>query len=124
MSEPPPPGVPAGPAVPAAEVTGPLSPDRLATVLDDFEAWLAALSSQPGPPHDGQAQTPPAERIDLHTLLGQFLGLRHEVNLQTRAVRAQQEQNSETIEQLADALDLLRQKQEQPPMPSLEFKGF
>src|SRR5262249_38343591 len=50
----------------------------------------------------------PAEAIDLHTLLGQFLAVRQEVNLQTRAVRAQQEQNAETLRQLAAALDALR----------------
>ena len=49
--------------------------------------------------------------IDLHTLLGQFLAVRQEVNLQTRAVRAQQEQNNETLRQLSTALDALRQSQ-------------
>jgi molecular chaperone GrpE len=47
----------------------------------------------------------------LHTLLGQFLAVRQEVNLQTRAVRAQQEQNAETLRQLAAALDALREGQ-------------
>jgi molecular chaperone GrpE len=49
--------------------------------------------------------------IDLHTLLGQFIAVRQEVNLQTRAVRAQQEQNTETLRQLTTALDSLRQSQ-------------
>ena len=53
----------------------------------------------------------PGEAIDLHTLLGQFLAVRQEVNLQTRAVRAQQEQNAETLRQLAAALDALKQSQ-------------
>lgn len=48
---------------------------------------------------------------DLHTLLGQFVAVRQEVNLQTRAVRAQQEQNTETLRQLSAALDALRQSQ-------------
>jgi molecular chaperone GrpE len=63
----------------------------------------------------------------LHTLLGQFLALRHEVNLQTRAVRNQQEQNAETLRQLGAALDSLRavqaqieQSQEAPLRPLLE----
>ena len=34
--------------------------------------------------------------------------MRHEVNLQTKAVRAQQEQNSETLRQLGLALEVLR----------------
>ena len=50
---------------------------------------------------------PSGEPIDLHTLLGQFLAVRHEVNLQTKAVRAQQEQNAEALRQLSTALDAL-----------------
>jgi molecular chaperone GrpE len=52
-----------------------------------------------------------SEVIDLHTLLGQFIAVRQEVNLQTRAVRAQQEQNTETLRQLTAALEALRQSQ-------------
>jgi molecular chaperone GrpE len=57
-------------------------------------------------PPDGVPQAPAehAEAIDLHTLLGQFIALRHEVNLQTRAVRAQQEQGAEALRQLSQAL--------------------
>ena len=51
--------------------------------------------------------------MDLHTLLGQFLAVRHEVNLQTKAVRAQQEQNAETLRQLSAALDALERAQEE-----------
>ena len=52
------------------------------------------------PPVDGAAPPPPpAEPVDLHTLLGQFLAVRHEVNLQTKAVRAQQE-----LERICNAL--------------------
>jgi molecular chaperone GrpE len=56
---------------------------------------------------DEQPPAPEGEPIDLHTLLGQFTGLRHEVNLQTRAVRSQQEQNAETLRRLNDALEAL-----------------
>jgi molecular chaperone GrpE len=86
----------------------PLTPERLEAVLQDFRTWLAALP-------DAGAQTAPAETIDLHTLLGQFLGLRHEVNLQTRAVRAQQEQNTETLRQLMLSLETLRNAQANRP---------
>ncbi len=125
MSESSPPAVTAGPADPAAEVTGPPRPAWLAAVLHDFETWLSQLSQgEPPPPGGGEGEPPPSgggvgppgvsdaeegERIDLHTLLGQFLALRHEVNLQTRAVRAQQEQNGKTLEQLTEALARLRQ---------------
>jgi molecular chaperone GrpE len=75
-------------------------------VLADFRSWLDAASAA------GEADgvgPPPGEGVDLHVLLGQFLALRHEVNLQTRAVRNQQEQNAETLRQLAQALETLRQ---------------
>jgi len=46
---------------------------------------------------------------DLHTLLGQFAALRHEVHLQTKAVRAQQEQNAEALRVLGDAVESLQE---------------
>ncbi len=84
-------------------------------MLADFRAWLSALSippSQPSPAK-GEGGGEGREAIDLHTLLGQFLAVRQEVNLQTRAVRAQQEQNAETLRQLTEALDVLRRRQDQ-----------
>lgn len=75
-------------------------------VLADFRAWLqqaATEAAQPSP------EEPEAEPLDLHTLLGQFAALRHEVNLQTRATRAQQEQNAETLRRLSEALAAARQ---------------
>ena len=44
--------------------------------------------------------------LDLATLLGHFIALRQEINLQTRAVRSQQEQNGDTLGRLQQALDL------------------
>jgi molecular chaperone GrpE len=71
-------------------------------VLADFRDWLAAV----GPAAEANGVVPPAgEEVDLNTLLGQVLALKQEVNLQTRAVRAQQEQNNETLRQLALALE-------------------
>jgi molecular chaperone GrpE len=82
-------------------------------VLADFRAWLrqaTALPSDNGePPAAGTA-----EPVDLHTLLGQFVALRHEVNLQTRATRAQQEQTAEALRQLGGAVDVLRQGLQAP----------
>ncbi len=53
---------------------------------------------------------PPAPAtVDLATLLGHFIGLRQEVHLQTRSVRAQQEQTADLIAGIQDALaDLAR----------------
>jgi len=49
---------------------------------------------------------------DLHTLLRQFVALRHGVNLQTKTSRTQQEQNAEALRQLGEALELLQRQQE------------
>jgi hypothetical protein len=45
--------------------------------------------------------------VDLATLLGHFVGLRQEVNLQTRSVRAQQEQTGELFRRIEDGLAAL-----------------
>jgi molecular chaperone GrpE len=47
--------------------------------------------------------------VDLHTLVGQFTALRHEVNLQTRATRNQQEQTAESLSLLKEALEAVEQ---------------
>jgi molecular chaperone GrpE len=82
-----------------------LTPDRIESVLSEFRAWLHEAAERG---HPADAPQPPAETIDLHTLLAQFAALRHEVNLQTRAVRAQQEQNAETLAALQQAFEALR----------------
>jgi molecular chaperone GrpE len=88
-----------------------LSPDAIGSILADFRSWLQQAASAP-------AATPSAtteeELLDLHTLLAQFVALRHEVNLQTKANRAQQEQTAAALEQLSRSLELL----EQQPAPS------
>ncbi len=80
-------------------------------VLSDFRAWLQQVAAASSASFQGLLAAGPGteEPIDLHTLLGQFLALRHEVNLQTRAVRAQQEQNAETLRQLSQAVQAVRQ---------------
>lgn len=83
-----------------------MTPAAIEAVLADFRSWLQEVASAPL-----ASCAADVEPIDLHTLLGQFLALRHEVNLQTRAVRGQQEQNAETLERLGEALAALRQAQ-------------
>lgn len=85
-----------------------LTPERIEATLADFRAWLYDLA--------GADATPAAavETLDLHTLLAQFVALRHEVNLQTRAVRAQQEQNTQTLEVLSQSVDALTQMKPAP----------
>jgi molecular chaperone GrpE len=110
MPEPAPPDVAAADARRAAQA---LSPAQVEGVLADFRSWLTALAEAPPGP-DGGAPAP--EQVpDLHTLLGQFLALRHEVNLQTRAARNLQEQNAEVLRQYGTALESLRAAQVQPP---------
>lgn len=69
-------------------------------ILADFRDWLRSYS--PNVPQD--AAEPPEETVDLSTLVRHFTALRHEVNLQTRAGRAQLEQNAQTIEALERAV--------------------
>src|SRR5262245_55684459 len=104
MSEPAPSSVAGQPASNGQEG---LTAEAIESVLADFRTWLQhqpTPATQPAP----DAESP----VDLHTLLAQFIALRHEVNLQTRATRAQQEQNVVTLEDLRAALDLLRRSQE------------
>jgi molecular chaperone GrpE len=83
---------------------GPLTPDVIDAVLADFRRWLEDLATAP------PAKSPPVTHgglnVDLATVVAAFTALRHEVNLQTKASRAQSEQ-------LAAALDLLGQSASQ-----------
>jgi molecular chaperone GrpE len=99
MSEPASASVVGGPLDGAAEA---LSPAALDQLLADFRNWLLA-----NPPSASEPATPEAA-IDLSALLAPFVALRHEVNLQTRASRAQLEQNAQTLEQLRQAVEALR----------------
>jgi molecular chaperone GrpE len=109
MSEPAPPGLPNDAPVRSAAA---LTPEAIANILAEFHAWLTAEAQRP----PTEATRPPSEEpIDLHTLLAQFIALRHEVNLQTRATRAQQEQNAETLRQLASALDAAADRSDAAP---------
>ncbi|HMF13495.1 MAG TPA: hypothetical protein VKE94_14350, partial [Gemmataceae bacterium] len=78
-----------------------LTPDRIEAVLGEFRTWLEETAARgiTAEPHATLAGT-----IDLQTLLAQFTALRHEVNLQTKAVRAQQEQNAQTLATLQQGL--------------------
>jgi len=81
-----------------------LSDAAIEQILADFRDWLRHSAEGARPSVDGVAEPP----VDLHTLLGQFIALRHEVHLQTRATRAQQEQNAATLQELSAALAALQ----------------
>jgi molecular chaperone GrpE len=104
MSEFAPPAVPEGAAGSGHQEA--LTPAQVEDLLAEFRAWLLQA------PAAGTV-TPPAEPPDLHTLLGQMTALRQEVNLQTRAARAQQEQGAEALRQLGAALEALRRREEE-----------
>jgi molecular chaperone GrpE len=80
-----------------------MTPEAIDRILADFRAWLGDLAALPPP-----AEPPPA--VDLHTLVGQFTALRHEVNLQTRSARTSIEQSGEAIGELREALEELRER--------------
>ncbi len=71
-------------------------------MLADFRAWLHEATAEPEPAE-------PAEPPDWAAVLQQWTALRQEVNLQTRASRAQLEQNAQALEELARAVDTLQQ---------------
>ena len=83
-----------------------MTPEKVEAVLADFRSWLQQFGAITSPPVEAEA----CEPIDLHTLLAQFIALRHEVNLQTKAAH-QQEQNVATLEKLDQALEQLQQQQ-------------
>lgn len=84
---------------------GTLTPERIERALADLRDWLN------DPPSAESLHVPPPNPIDLNALVGQFVALRHEVNLQTKASRASLEQNAETLRKLDEAV---QQLQEQP----------
>jgi molecular chaperone GrpE len=93
-----------------------LTPESIETVLADFRSWLQQMATQPPLATNAPAvaDVQPGEEVeplDLHTLLAQFVAVRHEVNLQTKAVRAQQGQNAEALHQLERALETLQATQ-------------
>jgi molecular chaperone GrpE len=85
-----------------------LSADAIESILADFRAWLheareAAAPLAPWGRGDGD--------FDVATVLQHFIALRQEVNLQTKASRAQLEQNSQTIGMLQETLGTLERQQ-------------
>jgi molecular chaperone GrpE len=77
-----------------------MTPDAIETLLDDFRAWL-----------EEAIEAPPIEEapgLELATIVQHFTALRQEVNLQTKASRAQLEQNAQAQELLQQALESLQ----------------
>ena len=71
-----------------------MNADPVENVLNEFRAWLHQGGAQ------GDLPSAEEEAIDLNALLREMVALKHEVNLQTRASRAQLDQNAEAVKQL------------------------
>jgi molecular chaperone GrpE len=96
------PGDTAGASEPAA-----LSPERIEQALADFRSWLEDFA------RPAEVCEPPLEPVDLHTLAGNLIALRQEVNLSTRATRATLEQNADALSHLGE---LARRPQRAPEL--------
>jgi molecular chaperone GrpE len=90
-----------------------LTPQGIEAILADFRAWLTDLAA--GRMSESEPTAAPAEALDVQALVGQFTALRHEVNLQTKAARAQQEQAAETLRQLSDAVEAFQAQPDDEP---------
>jgi len=90
-----------------------LSPLAIDRILAEFRLWLEAVAGLEGISAPPVANEEPGETVDLATLIGQFVALRHEVNLQTRASRGQMEQGAQALEQLSQSLAALECQQAQ-----------
>jgi molecular chaperone GrpE len=88
-----------------------MTTEEIDGILAEFRDWLARSAEAAAP---GEL---PSEPVDLHTLVAQFTALRQEVNLQTRSVRAQQEQTASALQRLDAAL---RQLEAPPADASVE----
>lgn len=86
-----------------------LSSDAIDSILADFRAWLT--ETQVPVSSDTRAAEGDRPTFDVANVIQQFIALRHEVNLQTRASRAQQEQSGQIIATLQDSLGALQRQQ-------------
>ncbi|MGF1578432.1 MAG: nucleotide exchange factor GrpE [Gemmataceae bacterium] len=80
-----------------------VSPEMVENVLGTFRNWLTEMA-----PASSETALPAEEGPDLYAVLEHFTALRHEINLQTKAVRAQQEQNAQTLGEFGQALETLK----------------
>jgi molecular chaperone GrpE len=99
MSDPATPGIAGEAAADGADAL--LTSEQIESILGDFRDWLRENVGT------ATAAESPSEPVDLYTLVAQFTALRQEVNLQTRAVRQQQEQTAATVQQYGQSLELL-----------------
>jgi molecular chaperone GrpE len=84
-----------------------LNADAIEAILADFRAWLQEAREAPA--------VDDAPAFDVATVLEQFIALRHEVNLQTKASRAQLEQTGQALGMLQQSLEATQEPTAAPP---------
>ncbi|MBI2806161.1 MAG: nucleotide exchange factor GrpE [Planctomycetes bacterium] len=82
-----------------------MNEEAIESILADFRAWLLEAPDVPS--------LEPVESLEVATVIQHFIALRQEVNLQTKAARAQQEQSSQAAMQLQQALDVIQRREQQ-----------
>jgi molecular chaperone GrpE len=99
---------------------GSLTPEGIERILARFRDWIGELPTVRNEPGANGALEPgqASVQVDLQTLVGQFVALRHEVNLQTKSTRASLEQNATTLQQLEEAVAEMRGRQESDSEPT------
>lgn len=107
-----------------------MTAEEIDRLLDEFRAWLTDASLLlPEEFAKGEDQAALAEHaaalpepLDLHTLLAQFVALRHEVNLQTKICRAQIDQQTEALKSLEQGRAQLEKQQQAAAERALELQ--
>lgn len=79
-----------------------MSADQIEAIVTDFRHWLQEAREAP------LAEETPG--LDVATIVQQFTALRQEVNLQTKASRAQLEQNAQAQTLLQKSLDVIEEQ--------------
>src|ERR1019366_5616500 len=90
------------PASPVEHAPQAMNPDAIESILADFRAWLQHAKDAPA------VEEAPA--LDVATVVQQFTALRPEVSLQTKASRAQLEQNTQALAMLQQANEALQRQ--------------
>ena len=86
-----------------------LTPEAVETVLQEFRGWLEQAADRAAGGEQPSAAQP---EFSWQLLAAEFTALRQEINLQTRSVRVQQEQNSEALKQMNEVIGTLEDRAE------------
>jgi molecular chaperone GrpE len=96
----------------------PVTEAQIEKTLSDFRNWLSEL------PGLSVLPSAPEKRVDLFALVEQFIALKQEVNLQTRAARSSLEQNADALKQLTELAERIKQQPATPPAPVVSGPSF